>query len=583
MASFRLSLLALSVALPGLLEADATIRYNIQTVSGGIAPSTQTRVVRMKDTKGLTTEGTITTVIDFARQQVTIFDSGSRLYATLSIADYTQASSMQQSSFMPASAAEMLKSMKVTCDSKPAAASDDIAGIHSVERDVNCTMAMSAPANMPQMPSMSMKMSMRTWWPSDEERGRTPALWQLTTFEQAQGILFKQDAGSFMPGAFKSMQEEMSKNQSVTLRSVMEMSMAMGGTGGTPLMRMESNAVEISSDPIDDAEFSVPAGYTQSTYADVENAGMQAAVQAIRTPRSRVAQPKPASSPAGEVRAYVPALIPLTQTEPEPPPGIANNGGSVQVLVTISPKGAVVRAEVLSGPAALRQPALDAVKKWTYRPVLRDGAPVTAYTDAQVFFFNFNGAASPGSAPLPSVVDDALVARMAELQRNFQRTPEQVLADAEQDATGRDADERFSMLPGLAIQSLHLEAWDKAKTFATELITALPQHAGEPDYSDAHYNAHMALGLIALHNNDAATATRELLESAHLTTGSPVLGSFGPDMWLAMELLRKGESPAVIDFLNRCRSFWPEGSSQLDSWIDTIRKGGVPVFGVSLR
>jgi hypothetical protein len=588
MLSLRFTLPVLCVVAAGLLQADATIRFEIQTVAGGVAPRTDTRVVRMKDTKGLTTEGTLTTVIDFAHQQVTVFDSASRRYAILSIAEYTRATSNRTASVMPAGAAEMLKSMKVTCDSKPPAASDDIAGIHTMEQDVNCNMTMNLPnmpqmpANMPAMSGMTMKTTMRTWWPSDEERTRVPGLWQLTDFENAQSILFKEDDGGLLPDAMKPMQEAFAKKQSITLRSVMEMSMAMGAMGGGPIMRMETNAVEISSAPIDDAEFAVPAGYAKSTYAEIENANMQATMQAVRSGASRPgaqAPRNPAASavPAG-IKAYVPMLMPVTETEPEMPAGAEKTGGTVQVLATIDAQGGVIGAEAVAGPAGLRAAAVSAVKKWTYRPVLREGVPVTAYTDAQVFFFSDSG---PVAATLP-VVDDALVARITELQRNFPRTSEQVLADDEEDATGRDAEERFGLLPRLAVQATHLEVWDKAKAFVTELMAALPQHVGQPDYGDAYFDAHMTLGLIALHNGDVATAGKELVESAHMS-GSPVLSSFGPDMGLAEELLRKGESGAVLNFIHECRTFWTMGSAQLDRWSETIRQGGIPVFPLMFR
>ncbi len=377
------------------------------------------------------------------------------------------------------------------------------------------------------------------------------------------------------------MQDAFSKKQSVTLRSVMEMSMAMGGMSGAPIMRVETNAVEISSAPIDDAEFAAPSGYTQSTYAEIESANMQATMQALRSGSWPGAQARPdltaPAAPAG-VKAYVPMLNPVSETEPEMPAGSAKTGGTVQVLAMIDPQGAVIGAEAVAGPAGLRGAAVSAVKKWTYRPVLRDGAPVMAYTDAQVFFFSD----SAPIAPTLPVVDDALVARITELQRNFPRSSEQVLADDEEDATGRDAEERFGLLPRLAVQAAHMEAWDKAKTFVTELVAALPQHVGQPDYGDAYFDAHMTLGLIALHNDDVATAGKELLESAHMS-GSPVLSSFGPDMGLAEELLHKGESGAVLDFINQCRTFWTMGSAQLDGWSETIRQGGIPVFPPTFR
>lgn len=592
MLRFRLALPLLCAVLPGLLCGDATIRYEVQIVSGGVAPRTETRVVRMKDTKGLRTEGTLTSVIDFAHQQVTVFDSASRRYAILSIAEYTQATSNQAESAMPAAAADMLKSMKVTCDSKPAAPSDDIAGVHTMEHDVSCNMTMKMPdmpqmpANMPAMSSMAMKTTMRTWWPSDEERARVPGLWQLTDFEHAESILFKEDNGSFLPDSLKPMQEAFTENQSVKLRTVMEMSMAMGAMSGAPIMRIETKAVEISSAPIDDAELAVPAGYTKSTYAEIENAAMQTMMAEVRSGSSPAVQPSApprldAAAPAasvGAVKAYVPMLVPVTETEPEMPAGAGKSGGTVQVLATIDPQGAVIGAEAVAGPAELRAAAVAAVKKWTYRPVLRDGTAVTAYTDAQVYFFGDAGAVPP---TIP-VVDVALVARITELQRNFPRSSEQVLADDEQDASGRDAEERFGLLPRLAVQAAHLESWDKARAFVTELVAALPQHVGQPDYGDAYFDAHMTLGLIALHNDDVATAKLELLESARMN-GSPVLSSFGPDMGLAEELLRKGESGTVLEFIDQCRGFWKMGSAQLDGWAETIRKGGIPVFPPTFR
>jgi hypothetical protein len=574
MRSLRLTILALSSGIPALLQADATISYTTRIISPTLAPQTIKRVVRLKDNKGMTTEETNTTIFDFARQQVTVFDSASHLYAILSIADYSTASSSAQKSAMPAIAGQMLKSMKVTCDSKPPAPSGDIAGIHSIERDIVCTMMMDMPANLAQMPAMNMKMSIQTWSPADAEFSRVPGLWQLTSFEQAQTLLFNSESNSLMSGIFKPLRDEMAKNSAMQLRSLMEMSMNMGAAGTTALMKTETEVDNISTAPIDDAEFALPAGYTSTSYAELQNALVQSRAQSMRSP---TAQAKPIQ-PAGDARAYVPSLIPVTQTEPELPAGAGKVNSQVRLLVTINAKGSVLAAEALNGPDALRKSAIDAVQQWTYRPILRDGAPVTAYTDATVFFF---GGDSPVFSP-PERMDDAALARLSNLQQTFPRNEEQIFADAEQDASGRDAEERFSMLPVLAVQALHVGAYDKAKTIATELLAALPQHTSGPESGDAVYNAHMTLGLVALHDNDVPTAKRELLESAG-ANGSPLLDSFGPNMWLAYELLRKGESGTVLEFLNQCRRFWKDGSPQIDEWSDTIRKGSIPVFGGNLR
>src|SRR6267154_638972 len=56
----------------------------------------------------------------------------------------------------------------------------------------------------------------------------------------------------------------------------------------------------------------------------------------------------------------------------------------VQVLVTFDLTGKVTRAEALTGSGELRQAATDAVKQWTYRPVIRNGQPVYAMTTAML-------------------------------------------------------------------------------------------------------------------------------------------------------------------------------------------------------
>jgi hypothetical protein len=57
---------------------------------------------------------------------------------------------------------------------------------------------------------------------------------------------------------------------------------------------------------------------------------------------------------------------------------------------------------------------------------------------------------------------------------------------------------------------------------------------------------HLVLGLLALRNDDVATARSQLLEAGK-TPGSPQLNSFGLNMMPASELLKRGERDAVIE------------------------------------
>ena len=53
---------------------------------------------------------------------------------------------------------------------------------------------------------------------------------------------------------------------------------------------------------------------------------------------------------------------------------------------TIDKAGAVQDLQVVSGPQALRQSALDAVKQWSYQPFLLNGQPTAVSTKITVTY-----------------------------------------------------------------------------------------------------------------------------------------------------------------------------------------------------
>jgi periplasmic protein TonB len=60
--------------------------------------------------------------------------------------------------------------------------------------------------------------------------------------------------------------------------------------------------------------------------------------------------------------------------------------GTVILQATISATGSIVNLHVLSGPALLRQAALDAVRQWRYSPYLLNRQPVEVETTVNVVF-----------------------------------------------------------------------------------------------------------------------------------------------------------------------------------------------------
>ncbi len=60
--------------------------------------------------------------------------------------------------------------------------------------------------------------------------------------------------------------------------------------------------------------------------------------------------------------------------------------GTVVLQATISRAGTIENLRVVSGPALLRQSALDAVKQWRYKPYMLNGQPVEVETAVEVNF-----------------------------------------------------------------------------------------------------------------------------------------------------------------------------------------------------
>jgi protein TonB len=78
----------------------------------------------------------------------------------------------------------------------------------------------------------------------------------------------------------------------------------------------------------------------------------------------------------------------ISRTNPVYPPlaRAARVEGTVVLHATISKAGTIDNLNVVSGPATLRQAALDAVKTWRYRPYLLNNEPVAVETTVNVIF-----------------------------------------------------------------------------------------------------------------------------------------------------------------------------------------------------
>jgi hypothetical protein len=213
---------ALLLTAIAVADADVTIRYRVEISTPVGFHLGDIETVYMKGNKGATTDSHGQTFVDFARQEVTVVDTAHRKYATVPAAEYGRRMSESMASEMPPvlGMADMLKSMKTTCEAKTSGATEQIQGVTAEERDVTCTTTMSMPESVRAvMPSMGFKTTMHMWSASASERLRVPGLWQLSGYDLWQYYVMNPIASSGqMPGdAMQPMVEAMGKDQSAVL------------------------------------------------------------------------------------------------------------------------------------------------------------------------------------------------------------------------------------------------------------------------------------------------------------------------------------------------------------------------------
>ncbi len=139
--------------------------------------------------------------------------------------------------------------------------------------------------------------------------------------------------------------------------------------------------------------------------------------------------------------------------------------------------------------------------------------------------------------------------------------------------------ERDELIVELARTAFAAGKLQKAKEYAELALkdTENGRFAGE-----RIHHGNNILGRIALAKNHVAEAKKHLIKAGK-TPGSPPLNSFGPNMQLARELLKKGETDVVLEYFQLCSGFWESGQDQLDEWSATVKAGKIPNFGANLR
>lgn len=145
---------------------------------------------------------------------------------------------------------------------------------------------------------------------------------------------------------------------------------------------------------------------------------------------------------------------------------------------------------------------------------------------------------------------------------------------------GSDPIRRNPYLARLAKAAFAAGDYTRAAGYADEALSAAKQGVFWWT-GDAIHQGYIVLGRLALRKGDIEEAKRALL-AAGKTPGSSGLASTGPNMQLAKDLLDRGESATVLQYLEECGAFWEGNRGKLAEWIVLIKAGLKPDFGPNL-
>ena len=292
----------LLASLAPLTEADATLRYHTDIQTAALIPTAaldqtlagmRDMVVRIKGNKASSSLGKLTSIVDLMTQEMILVNTGNMRFATTTVGQYGQ----QVKTALPAVPAEaraMLSSMKSHFESRSTGRTEVIQGIQAEEQEFVLSMDMALPG-VPAGPSPFMTMVMQVWTAKPEEFERVPVLQEFRSYASMADVSLNSTEAikqilSMMPGigdSFNTMMAEMSKKGAVSLRIHTEVTLPVlaammqqmpqqarqslpGGLDpNAPLIQMTQELVEVSSDPLGNALFVVPADYQMASLEEI--------------------------------------------------------------------------------------------------------------------------------------------------------------------------------------------------------------------------------------------------------------------------------------------------------------------------
>jgi len=273
--------------------ADVTVRYEIKfnvNLPAGALQGPQfdktfrdrmskmgEKPMRMKNGKSRCEMGSIVHILDYPTQQLTLIDNehktsaklpeselGERLFGLIPKPKEPEMPKDMPEELRKAmeSMQEAMKHPKTTVDAHKTGRTDTILSILGEEREVVILIEMPMP---PGMPAMTTRMVMQIWTAKAEETLRNQAVREMTGYNIWQDRFMNPIATieKLIPNGdeiFKTVYGEVTKDKTMLLRT--HMAIYMGANQSSdPLFEVSNELAEISSAPVDDELFRVPADY----------------------------------------------------------------------------------------------------------------------------------------------------------------------------------------------------------------------------------------------------------------------------------------------------------------------------------
>jgi len=230
---------------------------------------------------------------------------------------------------------------------------------------------------------------------------------QLTAAQERLAILRQQQAPSEQIQTQQTLVEELARKQQLALVNGQQIQRFTSATGTVERIDVVGLSDAATTELLAQLPIHVGDAYSFETMSRIIGAVRQFdshLTVSISSPASglhvitiRTQQPSaftpaatPGAVPPGAVRqgGNVTAANLISSVSPTYPPlaKMARQQGTVTLEITIARDGTVEDLKVISGPPLLIPAAIEAVKKWVYKPLLLNGAPVEVLTTVDVHF-----------------------------------------------------------------------------------------------------------------------------------------------------------------------------------------------------